>query len=136
MKPRQGMSVPTTTMVCFEAGDTAYGLPLQHVRSVRVSDDLVALPDPARDVVGIVPGDPPLTVISPLQDRGRHIVVVEAGGRTFGLLVGMVTGLRQIADRDIRPAPEGQGRPLVSGTVEEDGRLLLLTDPIALSERL
>ena len=124
------------TMVCFEAAGTAYALPLETIRSVRPADDLVSLPDPAHDVVGIIPGDPPLTVISPLGAHAGHIVVVEDGGRAFGLLVDVVTGLERFDEGEIGKAPEGQGRQLVSGTLEVDGRMIFLADPIALSGRL
>jgi len=125
-----------TTMVCFQAAGSAYCVPLQAARSVRTTDDLVALPDPAADVVGVLPGDPPLTVISPLRSEGRHILVMEADNKSFGLLVDVVTGLERFDDADVRPAPEGQDRTLVSGTVEADGRFVLVADPGALAGRL
>ncbi|MFC8800101.1 chemotaxis protein CheW [Promicromonospora sp. NPDC057138] len=125
-----------TTMVCFQADGAAYCLPLQAARSVRTAAEVIALPDPAADVAGIIPGDPPLTVISPLESSGRHILVIEAQGQTFGLLVDIVTGIQQIDVADIRPAPKGQGRPFVSGTVDRDGRLVFVADPTALAGRL
>jgi len=125
-----------TTMVCFQAAGSAYCVPLQAARSVRTTDDLVALPDPAADVVGVLPGDPPLTVISPLRSEGRHILVMEADNKSFGLLVDVVTGLERFDDADVRPAPEGQDRTLVSGTVEAGGRFVLVADPGALAGRL
>lgn len=124
------------TMVCFEAAGSAYCVPLQAARSVRTTDDLVALPDPAADVVGMLPGDPPLTVISPLRSEGKHILVMEADDKSFGLLVDVVTGVERFADHDIRPAPDGQDRALVSGTLEIDGRFVLVADPTALASRL
>jgi chemotaxis signal transduction protein len=125
-----------TTMVCFQAGGSAYCVPLQAARSVRTTDDLVVLPDPAADVIGVLPGDPPLTVISPLRSEGRHILVMEADNKSFGLQVDVVTGLERFDDADVRPAPDGQDRTLVSGTVEADGRFVLVADPGALAGRL
>lgn len=124
------------TMVCFRASGSTYCVPLQAVRSVRTTDELIALPDPAADVVGVLPGDPPLTVISPLGSGGRHILVMEAHDKSFGLLVDVVTGLERFDDADVRPAPDGQDRVLVSGTLEADGRLVLVADPGALAGRL
>ena len=124
------------TMVCFQAAGSAYCVPLQATRSVRTTDDLVVLPDPAADVVGVLPGDPPLTVISPLRSEGKHILVIEADNKSFGLLVDVVTGLERFDDADVRPAPGGQQRALVSGTLETDGRFLLVADPSALAARL
>jgi chemotaxis signal transduction protein len=123
-------------MVFFQAAGVAYCLPVRATRSVRTADGMIALPDPARDVTGIIPGDPPLTVLSPLQAKGTHILVIEAGDKTFGLLVDAVTGLQRISDAHIRPAPHGQDRPLISGTLDTEGQLVLVADPIALAGRL
>jgi chemotaxis signal transduction protein len=125
-----------STMVCFRAAGTTYALPLYAARAVRTAHDLVALPDPAPDGVGIIPGDPPHTVISPLRAEAGHILVVETGDRAFGLLVDAVTGLERFDESQIKRAPEGQGRPLVAGTLEVDGRLVFVTDPDALGGRL
>jgi chemotaxis signal transduction protein len=123
-------------MVYFEAAGARYCLPVQVTRSVRIADEMIALPDPAVDVAGIIPGDPPLTVISPLRSNGTHVLVIEADGKTFGLLVDAVTGLRRIDDADIRPAPQGQGRPLISGTLDTGGSLVLVADPSVLARQL
>ena len=125
-----------TTMVCFTAARAEYCLPVQVARSVRTADEMVSLPDPNPDVAGMLPGDPPLTVISPLHSERGHILVIEAGNKTFGLLVDAVTGLRRINDADLGPPPEGQGRPLISGTLYSDGRMILVADPSALAGQL
>jgi chemotaxis signal transduction protein len=64
------------------------------------------------------------------------VLVIEAGGKKFGLLVDVVSGLRRLATADIRPAPDGQARPLVSGTVDAGDGLILVADPVALAARL
>ena len=124
------------TMVRFQAAGSMYCVPLHAARSVRTTEDLIELPDPATDVVGVLPGDPPLTVISPLRSEGRHILVMNADNKSFGLLVDVVTGLERFDAADVRPAPDGQDRNLVSGTLEADGHLVLVADPDALAERL
>ena len=128
------------TVVCFQAAGTDYCLPVEATRAVRPVLGMVVLPAVRADVVGLLPGAPPLTVLSPLGGgggaAGGQILVVETGGTTFGLLVDSVSGLRRIAETDIRVAPRGQERGLVCGTVEADGRLLLVADPAALVERL
>jgi chemotaxis signal transduction protein len=125
-----------TTMVRFDADGAKYCLPVQVTRAVRTSAGMIALPDPACDVSGIIPGDPPLTVISPLRSSGHHILVIEADGKCFGLLVDAVTGLTRVDDRDIQPAPHGQDRRLIRGTLHTDGQLVLLADPTELAGRL
>jgi len=47
-----------------------------------------------------------------------------------------VTGLQRIDDADIQPAPQGQDRPLISGTLDTDGHLVLVADPTALAGQL
>jgi chemotaxis signal transduction protein len=124
------------TMVHFESGGTAYCLPVDAARGVRPATGLVPLPAPGTDVAGIVPGDPPLTVIAPLGGGGNQVLVVESLGKTFGLLVDSVTGLRRVADAEIRTAPDGQERPLVCGTITNGEELVMVTDPAALAGRL
>jgi len=125
-----------TTMVCFRSAGTAYCMPVNATRAVRRSSGMIALPAPGPDIAGILPGKPPLTVISPLGTGGTHVLIVEAGDRTFGLLVEAVTGLRRITDADISPPPEGQDRPLVCGIIDTGEQLVLVADPNALAGRL
>jgi len=126
----------TTTMVCFQSAGTAYCMPVQATRAVRRTSGMVALPAPGPDIAGILPGEPPLTVLSALGVNGTQVLVVEAGEKTFGLLVEAVTGLRRITDSDICPPPAGQSRSLVCGTIDAGGQLVLVTDPDALAGRL
>jgi chemotaxis signal transduction protein len=121
------------TMVQFEVSGSAYCLPVEATRAVRSSAGLVALPAPRPNVAGLLPGDPPLTVMQPLGTGGHHIIVMQVGDVRFGLLVEAVTGLRRIDETAIREAPRGQDQELVSGSIDIDGRLVLLTDPLAVA---
>ena len=125
-----------TTMVCFNAAGAAYCMPVDATRAVRRTTGMITLPAARPDVAGLIPGDPPLTVISPLGTGGTHILIVETGEHTFGLQVDAVTGLRRIDDADIGPAPKGQDRTLISGTIGTGGDLVMVTDPSALAARL
>lgn len=130
------LTTASTTMVCFTAAGGTYCLPVDATRAVRRSDGLIALPGAGRDVAGLLPGDPPLTVLAAFGGGGDHVLVLESGSQVFGLRVDTVTGLRRVADADIRPAPAGQTRPLISGTVDTAGELLMVTDAPALAARL
>jgi chemotaxis signal transduction protein len=121
------------TMVQFEVSGSAYCLPVEATRAVRSSVGMVALPAPRPNVAGLLPGDPPLTVMQPLGPGGHHIIVMQVGDVRFGLLVEAVTGLRRIDETAIREAPRGQDQELVSGSIDIDGRLVLLTDPLAVA---
>ncbi|HST64191.1 MAG TPA: chemotaxis protein CheW [Mycobacteriales bacterium] len=123
-------------MVHFVVAGTAYCLPVDAARAVRTAAGMVTLPAGRPDVTGIIPGDPPLSVLSVLGPGGRQILVVETGGKRFGLLVDAVSGLRRVAEADIRPAPEGQDRRLVAGTIEAGDELVLVADPVAMAARL
>jgi chemotaxis signal transduction protein len=123
-------------MVCFQAAGAVYCLPVEATRGVRTSSGMIVLPAARPDVAGLMPGNPPLTVISPLGAAGGHILVVESGDTTFGLLVDKVSGLRRVEDAEVRLAPRGQDRGLVSGTVADGDDLILVADADALAERL
>lgn len=125
-----------TTMVCFRTPGATYCLPLDAAVAVRTSQDLVPLPDPAPEVIGIIPGSPPMTVISPFGSTGAHIIVVEAAEKRFGILVDEVTGLRQLDATHVHAAPAGQAHTLVAGTVDSEGDLFFVADPVALAGRL
>lgn len=125
-----------TTMVCFQVSGTAYCLPVDATRAVLRSTGMISLPAPHPDVSGIVPGDPPLTVISPLGAGGAHILVICTDEHTFGLQVEEVTGLRRVDDVDIHPAPHGQDQQLVSGTIDAWGELVMVASASALAGRL
>ena len=124
------------TMVCFRTSGTEYCLPVAATRAVRTTSGLISLPDPRHDVAGLLPGQPPLTVLSALGAGGSHVLVIDVGDDRFGLLVDEVTGLRRFDDDDVRPTPDGRSHALVSGTVQTDGRLMLIADPDALAARL
>jgi chemotaxis signal transduction protein len=111
-------------------------MPVRATRSVRRTAGMITLPAPDPEIAGVLPGKPPLTVISSLGGGGTHVLVVDTGDKTFGLLVDVVTGLRHISDSDITPAPAGQHRPLVCGTIHTGDHLVLVTDPDALGAGL
>jgi chemotaxis signal transduction protein len=69
--------------------------------------------------------------MSPFGSAGQHVIVLYVGDTTYGLLVENVTGLRHVDDADLRPAPTGQQRELVCGSVTINGQLVLLANPSA-----
>jgi chemotaxis signal transduction protein len=125
-----------TTMVCFSCAGADYCVSVQATRAVRRTSGMIALPFSGVDVAGVLPGDPPLTVVSPLGATGTQVLILEAGGAVFGLLVDAVTGLRRIVETEISAPPAGQRHPFVIGTVQSGGRLVLVTDPEVLAVRL
>lgn len=124
-----------TTMVGFTVGDAAYCLPVEVVCGVRTVAGMLPLPDPRREVVGVLPEQLPRTVIAPLGGDGRHILLIDADGIGFGLLVDAVTSLWRADDDEIRQAGGGAGS-LVAGIVDHDGHPVLLADAGELAARL
>ncbi|MEA3018641.1 MAG: purine-binding chemotaxis protein CheW [Actinomycetota bacterium] len=126
-----------TTVVRFRAPAGSYALPVEHVTEVRSAAELTPLPEPRAGVAGLMrrAGDA-LTVLSVLGEPGAHIIVIDEGGLTFGLLVAEVTGVHTVADDQISPPPPGQDRVTVAGVLAADDGLVLLLDSAALRERL
>ena len=121
----------------FRAPAGEYGLPVEHVTEVRSAADLTPLPEPRPGVAGLMRrGDEAISVLSLLGEPGEHIIVIEDGGLTFGLLATEVTGVQAVADASIGPPPPGQDGATVSGVLAEDGGLVLLLDCASLRRRL
>jgi chemotaxis signal transduction protein len=111
-------------------------VPVESTVSVRSSSGLVDLPNPRPGVVGILPAEQPITVLSVLGSGRGHVLVLAAEGHTFGLLVEQVTGLSRIDKGDIGDAPDGQDEVLICGVIRRDGGIILLADPAKLAGRL
>jgi chemotaxis signal transduction protein len=122
-------------MVCFRTAQGRFALPVESTLAVRTSAGLVCLPSARTDIIGLLPGDPPLTVLTTLGAGGDHILVVSANHVRFGLQVLEVLGVRRIADDDVGPPPAGQQADLIVGTLNGD-ELVLVADAEALATRL
>jgi chemotaxis signal transduction protein len=130
------------TLVFFRAGDGRYAVPVESTLGVRPATGLVPLPRPAEGVVGLLPGNPPLSVVSLVNDRhesGRasggaagHILLLTAGEQRAGLLVDAVTRVARVPASNIGGPPAGQALELVAGLLEVDGDLVMLADVAAL----
>jgi chemotaxis signal transduction protein len=127
-------------MVRFRAGGASYAIPVDDVRQVRAADDLAGLPSGRAGVAGLIKQEgEALPVLSVLGPSGRRLLVVEAGGRRFGLLVEEVSGVAQVDERSLGPPPEGQdersGGALVTGVLDAGEELVLVVDAAGLARR-
>lgn len=126
-----------TAMVCFKAGENMYAIPVTATLGVRLAAGIVQMPSQRPDIVGVLPGSPLLSVISPLDGGGNHILVITTPEGDYGLLVDQVTEVCDVTDDAIRPAPAGQDRTLILGVAElGDDRRLFLADPVAIGRRM
>jgi chemotaxis signal transduction protein len=124
-----------TTLVCFQAGEGDYAMPVEHVREVRSGDTLMPLPSPRSGVVGLLSFEnDALAVIDTLGAGRNHVLLLDAGGRPFGLCVKEVTGVIEVDE--IGPAPAGQDDNLIAGVITTDAGLKLVVDVDALAEQL
>lgn len=124
------------TMVCFTTDQGAFALPVESTLAVRTIAGMVALPAPRPDIVGLLPGDPPLSVLSALGGGGEQVLVVSSEGSSYGLHVLEVTGVRRVDESAIGPPPAGQHEDLISGTLHGTDDLVLVADAQALAARL
>lgn len=132
-----------TTIVRFRADHRQYAVPVEHVTEVRSASDLTPLPESRAGVAGLMRrGDDAITVLSVVgdhRDAGEHIIVIDEGGLTFGLLVDQVTGVHVVADDQIGPVPPGQDRETVVGVLtprDASDEIVLVLDCAALRGRL
>jgi chemotaxis signal transduction protein len=123
-------------MVCFRTAEGRFALPIESTLSVTTIDGLVNLPSPRADVIGVLPSDPPLSVLASLGGGGTHILVLVAQGVKYGLQVLEVFGVQRFADERVGPPPKGQEGGLICGTVGDGAELTLVVDPTVLAARL
>ncbi|MEP7112538.1 MAG: chemotaxis protein CheW [Ilumatobacteraceae bacterium] len=124
------------TMVCFRTSEGRFALPIESTVSVTTTDGLVDLPEARADVIGMLPCDPPLTVLASLGTGDHHVLVVESRDARYGLHVLEVLGVRRFDDDQVGPAPKGQEGGLISGTLGGSEELTLVVDAEALAARL
>jgi chemotaxis signal transduction protein len=123
--------------VRFRAPGGQFALAVEHVSEVRNATELTDLPAPRPGVVGLVPrDDDALPVLSLLGSTGSHIIVVEDGTETFGLLVEEVLGVNDLPDDAVSAPPEGQDRAVVAGVASNEFGLVLLLDLAVLTGRV
>lgn len=125
------------TLVRFRTGRGLFAVPVDQTRAVYPAGGIVPLPEPRADVAGVVPRpEGPLTVLTALGSGDRHVLVLDAADRRFGLLVEEVSGLQRVDDADIGPPPDGQESTVVVGVVTSGAEMVLLVDAAALARRL
>jgi chemotaxis signal transduction protein len=125
------------SIVRFRTPSGEFAVPVEQVTEVRLADGMRPLPSPRADVAGVLADrDGALTVLSVLGSQGQHVIIVDDGSLTFGLLVDEVLGVQHVDEDAIDPPPAGQDQAVVAGVVAGDGNLVLLLDLAVLRGRL
>jgi len=123
-------------MVRFRTGSGTFAVPVEAATAVRAAEGLVTLPGCRDDVVGLLPGEPPITVLSTLGTGRDHVLVLAVDDVVFGLFVEEVLGVRAVDETAIGAPPEGQDEDYITGTISGPGELTLIADPVVLAGRL
>ena len=123
-------------MVCFRTAKGRFAVPVESARAVRLTEGLTTLPGQRPDVVGILPGDPPLVVLAILGTGGEHVLVLTSNHVDFGLQVQEVVGVQRIDDARVGPPPGGLEGGLVVGTLRGSGDVVLIVDADVMAARL
>ena len=122
-------------MVRFRAQGAQYAVPVQDVRQVRTAENLSALPMGRAGVAGLVmDGEVALPVLSILGADGDRLLVLEADGRRFGLLVEEVSG---VVDKGrLAAPPAGQTSLLITGVLDSEQDTALVIDAGVLARQV
>jgi chemotaxis signal transduction protein len=120
----------------FSTTQGDFALTIEHVLRIVPATELTPLPDAAEGVRGVVrEADALVPVTDALGAGGSMIVVVDVGGEMVGVLAGDVTGVIEIDEAQMGPAPTGQRGGLISAMVTIGRATAMLLDPEALLDR-
>ena len=123
-------------MVQFRAAGARYAIPVRDVLQVRQAAQMSALPAARAGVAGVIrQGGAALPVLSVLDGAGAQVLLLETGGRGYGLLVEAVSAIVEVDERQLGPPPEGQDGGLVTGVLDAGPELLLVLDAASLGAR-
>jgi purine-binding chemotaxis protein CheW len=128
-------------LVSFKLGSETFGIEITKIREIILLGEITHVPETPPYVKGLI--NLRSTVIPVIDLRIRcalpkaarsdesRIMVLQANGRTVGILVDAVSEVLRVKQDQIVPPPPaiaGLGRDYLSGLVNLDDRLLILLD--------
>jgi purine-binding chemotaxis protein CheW len=131
----------TMQLVSFTLDKELYGIEITKVREIILITDITRIPETPGYVKGLI--NLRSTVIPVIDLRLRfglpegettdesRIMVLQAGGKTIGIVVDAVSEVLRVKHEQIAPPPPtvaGLGRDFLSGFVKFEDKLLILLD--------
>ena len=131
----------TMQLVSFRLGKELYGIEITKVREIILITEITRIPETPDFLKGLI--NLRSTVIPVIDLRARfglpeadlsdesRIMVIQACGRTIGIMVDAVSEVLRVKHDQIAPPPttvNGLGRDYLSGLVKLDERLLILLE--------
>lgn len=132
----------TTQLVVFTLTGEEYGVEILGVRRIIKAEVITMIPNAPDFLKGVINLRSQIIGVIDLEKRfllerdeehiSKHILIVEAGNSTYGLLVDEVTEILRLAKDDIKPAPqiitEKLGAEFVKGIGTVGDKLVILLD--------
>jgi purine-binding chemotaxis protein CheW len=131
----------TMQLVSFTLAKELYGIEITKVREIILITDITRIPETPSFVKGLINLRSSVIPVIDLRVRfgmpegdltdESRIVVVQACGKTIGIVVDAVSEVLRVKREHISPPPPtiaGLGREYLSGLVKLNDRLLILLD--------
>ena len=139
-------------LVVFDLGGEEYGLGITEVKEIVKTGEITYVPNTPDFIRGIINLRGKMVVVMDMENRfliereeewkGKHIIIIEKGENTFGLMVDEVTEVLRLSEDAIKEAPKVITQRIHAdylkgvGTIEERLIIILNLDKVLDEEEL